>query len=218
MGDYLDTSSPTINNIANHLSLRVDVHNLMDNSRFYIVPKAVDPNDTPATQVKIPEYNSVPSEPKVHLVLHVLRPDYEDQLFTLYHNVSLQQLRAIKPEYLFAAFAEKVFQLCRYFSPDNIPRPGVVFVKGDVENGQPHSYKAIPAVVPPRTKSPAKKDGRGRKRSWTEDNSTSDSSDSEETGDDIRNNAFKKRKYNLGPALEERGRTLTRPSNVVGPL
>ncbi|KAI0455165.1 hypothetical protein F5B21DRAFT_473105 [Xylaria acuta] len=216
MTNYLLTTSPDINSVANRLPLRSDVHTLMDDGRFCIVPKAVVPNANLTSAARdatheIPVYHTPGSGPDVHLILHVLRPDFADELFTQYHNVSLQSLKGRKPQYLLAAFAEKVFELCRYFRNDGVARQAMQVV---VEDGGSRTYKVNPVVLLPRTKSPTKKDGPTRKRTRTEDDDACDGTDSEETEDYACGDVFKKRKRDSSPASEERGRTLRRPSNI----
>ncbi|GAW15980.1 hypothetical protein ANO14919_054020 [Xylariales sp. No.14919] len=87
----------------------------------------------------MPVYKSTRSEQKYALVAHVLVPDDAHEIFTQLHNISLQSMTGIKSEYLFAAFAEKIFRHCKYFAEDGVSRPGI-----KLKEQEDHSF--IPVV------------------------------------------------------------------------
>ncbi|KAI1160421.1 hypothetical protein F5B18DRAFT_654688 [Nemania serpens] len=100
-------SRPIARNIdddANMISLRRDLHFLFDQRRFSIVPKRPTPQDAKRLQENV-------GDPHLLLFVHVLLPDSSDELCSLYHNRSLQPVSGldVRLEFLFARFAWSIF-------------------------------------------------------------------------------------------------------------
>ena len=85
-----------MNNFRNVLMLRQDLHFLFDARRFTFVAKQFQ---------------------NVQLVAHVLNPPDSSQMAGLYHNRSLQAIRGVSIEFLFARFVWSIFtdEYIRFF-------------------------------------------------------------------------------------------------------
>ncbi|KAI3317243.1 hypothetical protein HD806DRAFT_515595 [Xylariaceae sp. AK1471] len=100
-------SRPIARNIdddANMISLRRDLHFLFDQRRFSIVPKKPTSQDAGLQQEQV-------GDPRLLLFVHILLPDRFDELCGLYHNRPLQPVSGldVRPEFLFARFAWSIF-------------------------------------------------------------------------------------------------------------
>ncbi|KAH6617065.1 hypothetical protein F5144DRAFT_381999 [Chaetomium tenue] len=97
--------SPTdphpINDERNLITLRRDLHHLLDTRRFTLAAKPVPASPQPSSPTTPP--------PGAQLALHVTLPSPSGQLEDLYHNRALQPVRGIAVEFLFARFAWTLF-------------------------------------------------------------------------------------------------------------
>ncbi|KAI1419798.1 hypothetical protein F5Y12DRAFT_775955 [Xylaria sp. FL1777] len=201
LSDSLSTITTTSNEF-NLINLCSDFHYLMDQNKFCIIPKlSVLYFEEPAD---VGTYNLVPPDPSVRLVMHVLEPDSEYELFE-YHNACLPPLTGIKPEYLFAAFAEKIFKISLYHKSYGSKKLMLVSQSGDRER----VYERKDVVLRQVNKSP-------RERAPFASVSSLKRSRGESDDDDYYySNISKKRKGNRDPTEEERGRTLRREGSPV---
>ncbi|KAI0418300.1 hypothetical protein F5X98DRAFT_374097 [Xylaria grammica] len=193
-----------IDNVHSRLLMRVEDHSLIEEGRFCVVPKAATPNATSTSEPQNPKltapvYETPGAIPNVNLVLCILDPNLGNEPFVQYHNMSLEWLRDVKPEELFAAFAEKIFNMSRYFKKDSPTRKAVQVIKPD--GGSPAYGGIITATLPTESR---------RKRKRIGEDDSCDSTDSEDASEEI----LKRRKYNKNPILRERGRTLRRSTSV----
>ncbi|KAF2761331.1 hypothetical protein EJ05DRAFT_483711 [Pseudovirgaria hyperparasitica] len=115
-----DANELCINSPANVVVLRADIHTLLDSDKMTILPKHIH---APINDGEVPIYQS-PSQSTsaLSLVLHVIRPDTAGELTTLYQNTSLHRISGISVQYLFAAYAIKVFSLATFFKHDGLGR------------------------------------------------------------------------------------------------
>ncbi|KAL8724576.1 MAG: hypothetical protein Q9166_007871 [cf. Caloplaca sp. 2 TL-2023] len=96
------TGLGAISDTSNLLLLRKDLHFLLDKAKFAFVPKAAT-GDEPAK-----------------MVVHILVPSQE--LTWLFHNVELQPIDGVAPEFLLTRFAWAIFPLFANFMVTNTPR------------------------------------------------------------------------------------------------
>ena len=101
------TLQSSINDVANCMLLRADVHRLFDRFKFVFIPKpsTFDADDVPVSS---------------HLVCHMLGSSPE--LSALYHNVAVRPTPGLAVEYLLAAFARAIFPLLGSFLRCKRPR------------------------------------------------------------------------------------------------
>lgn len=120
MGQYTRQSAGNINDDANRLRLRVDLHYLFDAHRFIFVPKPVRPapSTTDSTSSTSPATTTTPARPDYALAVHVLEPTKDLEVVALYHNLSLQtdiEDYQDARRFLFARFAYAIFSLLQPF-------------------------------------------------------------------------------------------------------
>lgn len=108
------TSNSSVNDVANCLLLRADVHRLFDQHKFVFIPKHAS--------------FEVEEEPSLHLVCHLIGSSLE--LTEYYHNVPLRPTPGLSTEYLLAAFARVIFPLLGPFLRCQRPRR-LIIVIGD---------------------------------------------------------------------------------------
>ncbi|KAL8787744.1 MAG: hypothetical protein Q9213_002064 [Squamulea squamosa] len=96
------TGFGAISDTSNLILLRKDLHFLLDKPKFAFVPKAAT-GDEPAK-----------------MVVHILVPSQE--LTRLFHNVELQPINGVAPEFLLTRFAWAIFPLFANFMLSNTPR------------------------------------------------------------------------------------------------
>jgi hypothetical protein len=96
-----------VDNPRNAILLRSDIHTSFDYKRFAFVPKP-----------KLAEC----STGSVAYVTHIFCSPEPHELTALYHNVAVQPLTGVAPEYLFARFAWTIFQFVSTFLQAGIPR------------------------------------------------------------------------------------------------
>ncbi|KAI0410357.1 hypothetical protein F5X98DRAFT_386192 [Xylaria grammica] len=211
------STSIKLNDNMNQIHLRTDIHSHLDKSFLYIIPKPVPPDYTPSDTLPAiytyePRDGADDKQPSVYLAVQVLRQDGKFELYQLYHNVALQPLHGFRAEYLFAAFALKIFS-CSYFFPKNLERKGLRIATGGGNLTHVEEIKTLPPAVPSeRRRSPTKRartaddngdEAREACEAW-------DSTESEETEVYSYGNVPKKRKYNWASIPMNRGRTLER--------
>jgi hypothetical protein len=109
--DTRPTSEP-IDNPRNAILLRSDIHTSFDYKRFAFVPKP-----QLATTA-----DTASADESMTYVMHIFSSPEPHELTSLYHNVCLQTLSGIAPEYLFARFAWTIFQFIPIFLRAGIPR------------------------------------------------------------------------------------------------
>jgi hypothetical protein len=134
MREYVSGLTGNIDDEANIITLRADLHLLFDQRRFAIAPKpsaAVLNPDSAAT-------SSVSSvEGRFALTIHVLNDDEgTDEFSDLYHNVAIQPnaVEKLAREFVFARFAWSLFPLLQGFLETPAPRRLAVISKA-YENG-----------------------------------------------------------------------------------
>ncbi|KAJ9199091.1 hypothetical protein DTO166G4_7368 [Paecilomyces variotii] len=116
MARYGKTSRPgsePIDNPRNAILLRSDIHTSFDYRRFTFVPK---PRCTASTDLR-----DGGNEARAYAIHIFCSPD-PHELTSLYHNVTLQLLTGVAPEYLFARFAWTIFQFIPIFVQAGVPR------------------------------------------------------------------------------------------------
>ncbi|TGJ80902.1 hypothetical protein E0Z10_g7853 [Xylaria hypoxylon] len=91
---------PPVDDEANLLTLRADIHTLFDQHRFAFVPKTED-----ARIVHNPHIADDTQPLSAPLVVHALLPRNNLEISQYYHNRPLQSLVGIKVQFLFARFA-----------------------------------------------------------------------------------------------------------------
>ncbi|EOD47903.1 hypothetical protein UCRNP2_5350 [Neofusicoccum parvum UCRNP2] len=178
MGQYISDPScaaaSAIDDPANILLLRADIHYIFDRRRFVLVPRphAVDDSSVPA--------------------VHVLAPSPE--LVALYHNVPLQPLRGVAAEFLFARFAWSIFPYLQTFLSARADRRLVV---PDVPNARLFTAAECTKLVYPeprsRSASPKK-----RSRPTTRDDDADDGGSSQAKR--MRCDASPNHRYHTSPA------------------
>lgn len=99
--------SEPVDNPRNAILLRSDIHKSFDYKRFAFVPK--------------PKLTASSTEP-VTYVTHIFCSPHPHELTSLYHNIALQPLTGVAPEYLFARFAWTIFQFVSIFLQAGVPR------------------------------------------------------------------------------------------------
>ncbi|KAE8348019.1 hypothetical protein BDV28DRAFT_144509 [Aspergillus coremiiformis] len=103
-----------VDNPRNVILLRSDIHSAFDYKRFAFIPKpehaAVHSTESTADQLPLA------------YVTHIFNSPAPHELTALYHNVSLQHISGIAPEYLFARFAWTLFQHINIFLQAGVPR------------------------------------------------------------------------------------------------
>ncbi|KAH8430807.1 HNH endonuclease signature motif containing protein [Aspergillus melleus] len=115
-----------VDNPRNVLLLRSDIHSSFDVKRFAFIPK-------PA---RAPVNNSeLPPDLSTNYVVHLFNSPEPYELAALYHNVSLQPISGIAPEYLFARFAWTLFQYIPTFLQAGVPRRLAVALEESLEAG-----------------------------------------------------------------------------------
>ena len=105
MGDYVSRkpsgdANSLIDDRANIITLRADMHRLWDNKSLTFVPKQCGDS----------------------LCMYVHSFDFDEQLVELYHNRPLAGLSEASPECFFARFALSLFPLARFLSVDTCKR------------------------------------------------------------------------------------------------
>ncbi|KAI0153281.1 hypothetical protein GGR57DRAFT_150486 [Xylariaceae sp. FL1272] len=90
----LSETMPPIDDEANLITLRADIHTLFDQHRFVLLPKTESPGND----------RSILSVPP-SLVLHTILPRGSRELSQFYHNRLAQPIAGIAAEFLFARFA-----------------------------------------------------------------------------------------------------------------
>ncbi|TKA64736.1 hypothetical protein B0A49_11887 [Cryomyces minteri] len=122
-----------IDNPRNVVLLRSDIHTSFDSKRFAFVPKpalavpsvSVSSDATPSTTSPPTTTSSATASSTARsyaFVTHVFSSPDPHELTCLYHNVALQTLTGIVPEYLFARFAWTIFPFVSMFLQAGIPR------------------------------------------------------------------------------------------------
>ncbi|KAI1125654.1 hypothetical protein F5Y10DRAFT_246523 [Nemania abortiva] len=146
---YCTPSAPVpINDQANTLLLKADLHRAFNNRAFVIIPKPsssfsnsgpplltiTTTTVTTAVPAIAAELTTAKPHPSI-FAAHVLSGTPEARDFaTLYHNVSIQThyMTMLKPELFFARFAWALFPLLRNFLESKIHRHLVVIEKNKV--------------------------------------------------------------------------------------
>lgn len=105
------SSSPIINDLGNLISLRADVHTMLDRKELLMMPK-------------------VTGDGSYTLVSHLLRSHsrYLYEQNALWHNRTFQDLSGVVVEFLFARFAWAIFNEVTIPFLDMVPRPITVRV------------------------------------------------------------------------------------------
>jgi hypothetical protein len=103
---------------ANVLSLRSDIHHCFNNQWFAIVPRV--------------HQGKTGTSPTAEYVLHILQP-IAVELWSSYQNILVQYLNQRSRSYLFARFALSVLLLVTPFITQNIPRY-IIRAAGDAES------------------------------------------------------------------------------------
>jgi HNH endonuclease len=94
-----------VDNPRNAILLRSNIHTSFNYKRFAFVPKLAEC-----------------STGSLAYVTHIFCSPEPHELTALYHNVALQPLTGVAPEYLFARFAWTIFQFVSTFLQAGIPR------------------------------------------------------------------------------------------------
>ncbi|KAE8400375.1 hypothetical protein BDV37DRAFT_209902 [Aspergillus pseudonomiae] len=97
----------------NVILLRSDIHSSFDYKRFSFVPKPAHAINNSAQ----PTGNQ-----PLSYVTHLVNSPEPHELTSLYHNVKLQPLCGVAPEYVFARFAWTIFQYIPMFLQAGVPR------------------------------------------------------------------------------------------------
>ncbi|KAE8154257.1 hypothetical protein BDV25DRAFT_136181 [Aspergillus avenaceus] len=90
-----------VDTTRNVLLLRSDIHTSFDDKRFTFIPK---PKNAPINRTE-----STTGRPRAY-VTHIFKSTKPHELTALYHNVTLQGISEVAPEYLFARLAWTVFE------------------------------------------------------------------------------------------------------------
>ncbi|KAK1139456.1 hypothetical protein N8T08_000735 [Aspergillus melleus] len=115
-----------VDNPRNVLLLRSDIHSSFDVKRFAFIPK---PACAPVNN------SELPPDLSTNYVVHLFNSPEPYELAALYHNVSLQPISGIAPEYLFARFAWTLFQYIPTFLQAGVPRRLAVALEESLEAG-----------------------------------------------------------------------------------
>ncbi|EAQ84892.1 hypothetical protein CHGG_08906 [Chaetomium globosum CBS 148.51] len=100
------TDPHPISDERNLITLRRDLHHLLDTRRFTLAAKPVSASPQPSSPTTPPPGAHAPT---AQLSLHVMLSSPSGQLADLYHNRVLQLVRGIAVEFLFARFAWTLF-------------------------------------------------------------------------------------------------------------
>lgn len=113
MRPYQERPMRSIDDMANGMLLRADLHIAFDAMKFVFYPKYKNAEEGDITQ-------GAEGENKPVLVTHIMVPSNE--LHLLYHNVPLQPIPKVSREYLFARFAWTIFPLVGDFFDGGVKR------------------------------------------------------------------------------------------------
>ncbi|KUI64448.1 hypothetical protein VM1G_11247 [Cytospora mali] len=116
-----------IDDAANLVNIRSDLHFVFDKGRFTIVPK---PSAAPAALAASDALDALDAG-SYALSVHVLKDD-KDELVPMYHNLSIRPEAAseVSREALFARFAMSIFPLVQSFLETDSPRHLAVIAVG----------------------------------------------------------------------------------------
>ncbi|KAK7731575.1 hypothetical protein SLS53_008739 [Cytospora paraplurivora] len=128
MRRYTNSIAGELGDVANLALLRADIHNLLDNHHFGIVPKPSSSSSSSSTNDQDSDGNSFA------FAVHVLKDDATSrELCALYQNVAIAQagVDRARPEFLLARFAWAIFSHLQTFLYSPVRRHLAVIIRDE---------------------------------------------------------------------------------------